>query len=101
MENSVAFSERGKRENLQRIGLVLHVTSNRNMILKAENLPRIGDHVMDENLNSAGTVLDIIGPTSSPYITVRPNTETPNGLIRHILYAAPSKPKPRREKRKR
>ncbi len=84
---------------MQRIGLVLHVTSNRNVILKAENVPRIGDHVMDENLTSAGTVLDIIGPVSSPYVTVRPNTETPNRLIEHILYAAPSKP--RREKRKR
>ena len=85
---------------MQRIGLVLHVNSNRNIILKAENLPHIGDQVTDENLNPAGTVLDIIGPVNSPYVTVRPNTETPNRLIKHPLYANPST-KTRREKRKR
>lgn len=85
---------------MQRIGLVLHISSNRNMILKAENIPHIGDQVMDENLNPAGTVFDIIGPVSSPYITVRPNAEAPNRLVKHLLYTAPST-RSRREKRKR
>lgn len=85
---------------MQRIGLVLHITSNRNMILKAENLPHIGDQVTDENLNPIGNVFDIIGPVSSPYVTVRPNAEAPNRLVRHLLYAAPYS-KTRREKRKR
>lgn len=70
------------------------------MILKAENIPHIGDHVTDENLNPIGNVFDILGPVSSPYVTVRPNVETPNRLVKHILYAAPY-PKSRREKRKR
>jgi RNA-binding protein len=70
------------------------------MILKAENLPHIGDQVTDENLNPIGNVFDIIGPVSSPYVTVRPNAEAPNRLVRHLLYAAPYS-KTRREKRKR
>ncbi len=85
---------------MQRIGLVLHTSSSGNMILKAENLPRIGDRVMDENLNQIGAVFDIFGPVSSPYVAVRPNVEDPKRFVHHVLYASPSS-KPRREKRKR
>jgi len=71
------------------------------MILKAENLPRIGDQVMDENLKPVGTVFDVFGPVSSPYIAVRPSVEEPNHLVSKILYSAPSpRPKFRKEKRK-
>jgi RNA-binding protein len=91
---------RGEKRRLQRIGLVLHTSSSGNIILKAENPPRIGDQVMDENLNRVGTVFDVFGPVSSPYVAVRPNVEEPHQLAKHVLYANPS-PKPRREKRKR
>jgi RNA-binding protein len=84
------------------MGVVLHVSSTRNMIIKAENLPRIGDQVVDENLKPAGTVFDVFGPVSSPYVAVRPSTEDPNHFVSRILYSVPSsKPKIRREKRRR
>jgi len=70
------------------------------MILKAENLPRIGDQVTDENLKPIGAVFDVFGPVSSPYVAVRPSVEDPNRFIQRMLYAVPSS-KPRREKRKR
>jgi len=85
---------------LQRIGFVLHTSSSGNMILKAENLPRIGDQAIDENLNQIGNVFDVFGPVSSPYVAVRPSVEDPNRFVKHVLYAFPSS-KPRREKRKR
>ena len=57
--------------HLQRIGRVLHVTSNRNIIVKTEGkIPRLGEKVVDENLDVIGEVFDIIGPVSSPYISV-------------------------------
>jgi len=43
------------------------------MILKAENIPRIGDEVINEKLKPIGTVFDIFGPTSSPYVAVKPH----------------------------
>jgi RNA-binding protein len=70
------------------------------MILKAENLPRIGDQVTDENLKPIGIVFDVFGPVSSPYAAVRPDVEEPIRFTKHVMYAAPSS-KPRREKRKR
>lgn len=87
---------------MQRIGTVLHVSSNRHMILKAENLPRIGDQVVDENLKPVGTVFDVFGPVSSPYVAVRPSVEEPNRFVSRILYSVPSsRVRFGREKRKR
>ena len=61
------------------------------MILKAENIPRIGDKVMNENLKPVGTVFDVFGPKSSPYVAVKPHIQSPEQLVNHILYAVPSK----------
>ncbi len=81
---------------MYRIGCVLHVNSNKNVILKSENLPRIGDKVVDEQLKPVGTVFDILGPTSAPYVSVKPDTEDPHRLINHVLYAIPSRMRKRR-----
>jgi len=75
---------------LHRIGCVLHLSSNKNIILKAENLPRIGDKVVDERLKPVGTVFDIFGPTSAPYVAVKPNLEDAHHLVNRVLYAIPS-----------
>ena len=77
---------------MQRIGHVLHVSSSRNMILKAENVPRIGDRVIDENLKPVGMVFDVFGPTSSPYVAVKPSIQDPQRFVNRILYVVPSKP---------
>jgi len=81
---------RGKRV-LNRIGCVLHVSNTKNMIIKAENIPRIGDKVANEKLKPVGTVFDVFGPTSSPYVAVKPITQNPEQLINQVLYAIPSK----------
>jgi len=85
---------------LQRIGCVLHVSSTKHMILKAENLPNIGDRVVDENLKQVGTIFDVFGPVASPYIAVRPSVEEPSRFVDHVIYAVPSF-KLKREKRRR
>ncbi len=84
---------------MQRIGLVLHISSSGNMILKAENIPRIGDQVVDESLKLVGTVFDIFGSVSAPYIAVRPTVEATSPFIERVLYAVPSS-KPRKERRR-
>ena len=86
---------------LQRIGLVLHVSSSRNIILKAESFPRIGDRVLDENLKPVGTVFDMIGPTTAPYVAVKPNILDPQHLVNRVLYVVPSKPGRKERKKKR
>jgi len=67
--------------------------------LKAETLPEIHNKVVDENLESVGTVFDIFGPVSSPYLAVKPVISEPQRLIKNMLYAIPFT-KRRKEKRK-
>lgn len=81
---------------MYRIGFVLHVSSNKNIILKSENLPRIGNKVVDEQLKPVGTVFDIFGPTSAPYVAVKPDSEDPHRLVNHVLYTIPSSVRKRR-----
>lgn len=76
---------------LNRIGHVLHVSITKNIILKAENIPRIGDEVTNENLKPVGTVFDVFGPTSAPYVAVKPHIQSPEQLVNQILYVIPSK----------
>ena len=83
---------------MQRLGLALHVTPSRNIIAKAENLPRIGETVVDENLKLIGKVFDIIGPVSAPYIAIRPSVKEPERLVSKRLYTVPSKGERRRSR---
>ncbi len=87
-------------KNLQRLGRVLHVSSSRNIIVKAEKkLPRIGDQVVDENITPIGEVFDIIGPVSSPYISVKPKIKKAENYIGQVLYfSATSRPRFRGKK---
>jgi len=85
---------------LERLGKVLHITSDKNIVLKAENRAQIGDRVVDENLMPVGNIFDIFGPVSLPYISVKANTENLHSFINRILYVVPSKG-PRKERGKR
>ena len=74
---------------MHRIGQVLHVSKTKNLILKAENIPRIGDKVSNEKLKSVGTVFDVFGPTSSPYVAVKPHIQNTKQFVNQILYVVP------------
>ena len=83
---------------MQRLGLVLHISPSRNMITKVENIPRIGETVVDENLKPVGKVFDILGPVSSPYAAIRPIMRCPERLVNKRVYVIPSRR--RKEKNK-
>ncbi len=85
---------------MHRLGRVLHVGSSRKLVLRAEGLPRIGAKVVDENLKSVGSVFDIFGPISSPYVAVSVSMGMSHSLVGSTLYMIPSA-KRRKEKRKR
>ncbi len=85
---------------MNRIGYVLHVSNTRNMILKAENIPRIGDHVINEKLKSVGIVFDVFGPTSSPYVAIKPNTQNPEQFVNQILYTTSSRNRTKKRRKR-
>jgi RNA-binding protein len=78
---------------LQRLGRATNVTPSRNLVIKAENPPKIGAEVVDENLKVVGKVFDIIGPVSSPFAVVKPNVSEPANLVNKPLYLLLSKTK--------
>lgn len=70
---------------------MLHISSSKNVIVKVENAPKIGETVVDENLKTVGEVFDIFGPVSSPYATVKPKISNLEVLVDKVLYVLPSK----------
>ena len=78
---------------MQRLGKVSNVTPSRNMVVKAENSPKMGFEVVDENLNVVGKVFDIIGPVSAPYAVIKPSIREPEKLLNKPVYLLLSKTK--------
>jgi len=56
-----------------------------------ENVPKIGETVVNENLKSVGKILDIFGPVSSPYASVKLKIQETRKLTNKMLYILPSK----------
>lgn len=90
------FSRGEKR--LQRLGRITNVSPSGNAIVKAENPPKIGSEVVDENLNVIGKVFDIIGPVSAPYAIIRPSVREPAKLVNKPVYLL--LPKTKREQKR-
>ena len=85
------FVFRGEYKRLIRLGRVLHISPSKNVIVKVENTPKIGETVVDENLRQIGEVFDIFGPVFSPYVAVKPKIAKPEVLVNRVLYVLPSK----------
>lgn len=60
---------------MKRLGKVLHVSSSGNMVVQADKAPAIGSVVVNEKIEEVGLVYDVIGPTSRPYVVVRPKED--------------------------
>ncbi|MDH5481644.1 MAG: Gar1/Naf1 family protein [Candidatus Bathyarchaeota archaeon] len=76
---------------MRRLGRILHVTPSKNFVINIENLPRIGEIVVDEDLRTVGKISDIFGPVDSPYATVKPTIRELQKLVHKMLYVAPSR----------
>jgi RNA-binding protein len=63
------------------------------MVVKAENPPKMGSEVVDENLIVVGKVFDIIGPVSAPYAVIKSNVKEPEKLVNKPVYLLLSKTK--------
>jgi len=76
---------------LQRLGRVLHISPSQSIIIKIENIPKIGQTVVDENLKTVGKIFDLFGPVSSPYVAIRPTILKPEELANKMLYISPQR----------
>jgi len=83
---------------LQRLGRISNISPSGNAIVKAENPPKIGSEVVDENLVVVGKVFDIIGPVSAPYAVIKPSVKDPTKLVNRLVYLL--LPKTKREQKR-
>ena len=77
---------------------MLHISPSRNIIIKIENIPKIGQTVVDENLKTVGKIFDLFGPVSSPYVAIRPTILKPEELANKTLYISPQRGERRKNK---
>lgn len=66
----------------RRIGTALHLSnSSGNLILKAEDKLKIGEAIFDADGKRIGTVFDLFGPVSRPFVAVKPGTVDKERLL--------------------
>lgn len=72
-----------------RLGRVLHLSKSRNLIVRLEkNLPlSVGEKVFDNKLSELGSIQDIFGPVSAPYLSVKPVAKDFVKISGKILYS--------------
>ncbi len=85
---------------MRKLGTALHVSRSGNIIVKVEQRepPPLGSRVFDRDMRRLGVVVDIIGPVTSPYVVVKPESSEVRLLFEPgPVYYAP----PRRQLRRR
>jgi rRNA processing protein Gar1 len=79
---------RSDGEDLRRLGKVLHLSMSRALIVKLDP-PRFvkpGTKACDSKLRSVGVVVEIMGPVSGPYASVRPTIAKTDAVVGRTLY---------------
>jgi rRNA processing protein Gar1 len=79
---------------LRRLGKVLHSTKSKSLIVKLEfanPFPKIGTKTFDKKLIYVGTIKDIIGKVSSPYVTIKPEIQDFSKYVGETLYSISEK----------
>ena len=74
---------------MKRLGKVLHLSKSGNLILRLENNnpPPVGREVFDPKLEKIGTVNNVLGPVSTPYLSLTPaSDETGEKSVGKIAY---------------
>lgn len=56
---------------MQRLGKVLHANKS-GLVARAEQVPKLRARVHDQTSKLVGRVSDIFGPTSAPYVAIKP-----------------------------
>jgi len=74
------------RGPLTLLGSVLHLSKSNKLVVKGslKAPPKIGDPVYDGKSRVIGSVYDVIGPASSPYILIKPSSEIDPDDLRRI-----------------
>jgi rRNA processing protein Gar1 len=71
---------------MNRLGVVLHLSGSKKLILQTKTKIKTGVQVFDEGLKPVGIILDVFGPVENPYISIKPSIEQPEQYVGRPLY---------------
>ncbi len=63
---------------MKRLGVISHISKSGLLTVRASTPPRIGARVFLRGKEPVGTVIDVFGPVSSPYVSVKPTKRPAN-----------------------
>ncbi|MCW4036129.1 MAG: Gar1/Naf1 family protein [Candidatus Bathyarchaeota archaeon] len=70
-----------------RLGTALHLSSSSgNLILETDEEAKIGEDVLDNAGKKVGTIFDLFGPLSNPFVAVKPRIDNPERLLGEDLF---------------
>ncbi len=73
---------------MKRIGRVIRTAGGMAIARSPDDThPTIGEQIIDESLSTVGEVVDVMGPTSKPYIVINPTTGRPESLLNEPVYS--------------
>jgi rRNA processing protein Gar1 len=65
---------------------VLHLSSNKNLILKAKRTAKPSQNVFDKQAHKIGKIIDVFGPVKTPYLSIKPLTSNAKKYVGKALY---------------
>ena len=74
---------------MRKLGKVLHVSKSHALIVKLDppKFVRPGTKACDSKLRTVGVVMDVLGPVSGPYASVKPTIAKPESVVGRTVYA--------------
>jgi RNA-binding protein len=72
---------------LKRLGTVLHLSPHGHLIVRLEeaSLPKMNAKVVTKKMDKIGTVYDIFGPETAPYVSVRIEKKMPRSGVQALI----------------
>ena len=71
---------------MKRLGKVLHLSGNKNLILRTRIKIKPQTIVLDNRLNQIGKIYDAFGPVTNPYVSIKPSVKNPEKYVGRVLY---------------
>ena len=71
---------------MKRLGKVLHLSNNKNLVLKTKLKLKTQTVVLDSTLTPIGKIQDVFGPVADPYVSIKPVVKNPKRYVGRVLY---------------
>jgi len=71
---------------LNRLGKVIHLSSNKNLILRSKLTLKLRTTVVDNGRSRVGRIHDVFGPVTSTYVSIQPSVKNPKKYVGRVLY---------------